>query len=128
MSDLDSLFAKASSLSVHSPGLSCPASPASSPARVGGLGAGTDVGGGGAGGRFGRGRGHLMSKSYSVVSVLGSDPTVCFGSVGAGGVSFCVRQNCTIKAHIESKVEPWDSPEESRIFIVTKEQNDLVNV
>jgi hypothetical protein len=35
-----------------------------------------------------------------------------------GSASFCVRQNCSIKAHVDSKVEVWDASDESRIFIV----------
>lgn len=120
--DLDSLFAQASSLSVTS-GRSRSASPASLPARVGGVGvtAGSGTSGGSSvetRGRFGRGGGLLSSKAFSVISVSGSDTSVCFGGVGVGSASFCVRRNCSIKAHVDSKVEVWDVPEEDRIFIV----------
>ena len=118
--DLDSLFAQASSLSVAS-GRSRSASPSSLPARVGGgVGAeGGSAGSVGTRGRFNRGGGGpLSSKVFTVKRVSGSDPTVCFGSVGIGSASFCVRQNCSIKAHVDSKVEVWDVPEESRVFIV----------
>jgi hypothetical protein len=117
-SDLDSLFAQASSLSVASGRSASPSS-----ARVGGVTADASIGSGVAGaggGRFGRTRsgGLLSSKSFSVVSVSGSDPSVCFGAVGVGNASFCVRTNCSVKTHMDSKVEVWDSLEERRIFIV----------
>jgi hypothetical protein len=125
MSDLDSLFAQASSLSAVAGG-SRSTSPSSMPARVRGDGAGAGSGVGtrsddtsfGTRGRFGRGGGILSSKSFAVISVSGSDPSVCFGSVGVGSASFCVRQNCSIKAHVDSKVEVWDASDESRISIV----------
>jgi hypothetical protein len=61
----------------------------------------------------------LSSKSYSVISVSSSDTSVCFGSVGAGNASFCVRQNCSIKAHSDSKVDLWEAGlGDNRIFIV----------
>jgi hypothetical protein len=42
-------------------------------------------------------------KSYSVVSVAGSDRSVCFGIVGNGG-SFCIRKNCVIRSHADAKI------------------------
>ena len=120
MSDLDRLLARASSLSVAagsplrtSPPLSS-ASPSS--ARVGGFGITQRPGQGGEGGRFGR---QLLSlKSYSVVSIRGSDESVCFGSVGTGNVAFCIRPDCKIKAHVDTKVNICAVDEDSRIFIV----------
>lgn len=132
MSDLDSLFAQASSLSVASSSPAGPparafssrsASPSSPLARAGGvnLGVGRTSGSGslGAGGRFGRSVGvGLTSKLYSVVRVSGSLSSTCFGSVGVGNASFCVRQNCVIKAHVDSKIEVWSSMlDDDRIFI-----------
>ena len=110
MSDLDSLLAQTSGRP-----FTPPASPASPAARVGGVGEvdGTALGGGG---RFGRG---VMSlKSYSVVSVRGMDPTICFGSVGVGNASFCVRKGCGVKAHVDAKIGVWKVPDETRIFIM----------
>jgi hypothetical protein len=113
MSDsLDDMLADASSLSLSSggalgaPGVS--ASPfAFAPARVLGVGVQeeevNDVG-------------TTSSKRYSVVTVRGSDSSLCFGVVGVGGVSFCIRKNCRIKAHGDSKF--WlAGRNESVIFI-----------
>ena len=119
MSDLDSLLSQASSSwSVLSPGVarvpstSSAASPAS-PVAARGRGGLDDVP---SGGRFSRGG--LSLKSYSVISVCGSDHAVCFGSVGVGNASFCVRRHCAIKSHVDTKVDAWGTPERTRVFIV----------
>jgi hypothetical protein len=43
------------------------------------------------------------SKCYSVVTIRGSDSSLCFGVVGVGGVSFCIRKDCRIKVHEDAK-------------------------
>jgi hypothetical protein len=122
MSDLDSLLSQASLWTVvGSPAApaapSTPsASPSSSLARRGGFGGGGDDSAR-SGGRFVRGGG-LLLKSYSVISVEGSNPTICFGSVGIGSASFCVRKNCGVKAHVDTKTKLWDSQDNTRVFIV----------
>ena len=70
----------------------------------------------GGGGRFGRGVN--STKSYSVISVCGLDSSLCFGSVGVGTASFCVRKHCGVKAHVDSKVDVWEVPDETRVFIM----------
>lgn len=59
-----------------------------------------------------------MLKSYSVVSVRGSDSTICFGSVGIGSASFCARKNCGVKAHIDAKTDLWSTQDNTRVFIM----------
>lgn len=120
MSDLDRLLARASSLSVASspprtpPPLSSALSPLSA-TRLGGL-AGAGQGGGGGGGRFGR---QMMSlKSYSVIRISSSGSSVCFGCIGVGNAAFCIRSNCKIKAHVDTKVQVFEAGEEGRVFIV----------
>ena len=120
MSDLDRLLAQASSLSVSSPvaprrpSPSRPASPVAP--GGGGLVMGTSGLSGAGGGRFGRGM--TSSKLYSVIGIQASDSSVCFGSVGVGNASFCIRKGCTVKAHSETKVQPWVGLSSNRVFIV----------
>lgn len=111
MSDsLDDILAEASSLSLIAPDageLRDAASPfAFAPARVLGgreTAEPSDLG-------------TTSSKCYSVVTIRGSDPSLCFGVVGVGGVSFCIRKNCRIKVHEDTKI--WLSGlDESVIFI-----------
>ncbi|KAI2510144.1 hypothetical protein MHU86_4311 [Fragilaria crotonensis] len=49
------------------------------------------------------GIGTSSSKLFSVVKVSRSDRRVCFGKIGAGS-AFCIRIDCSFKAHVESKV------------------------
>ena len=122
MSDLDSLLSQASSWTVvGSPAApAAPSTPSASPsasmARVGGFGGGGEDSGR-SGGRFLRGGG-LLLKSYSVIGVDRSNPTICFGSVGIGSASFCIRRSCGIKAHADTKTKFWDSEHDTRVFIV----------
>lgn len=43
-------------------------------------------------------------RCYPVVLVRGSDRSLCFGLVGSGNASFCIRKDCKIKAHAENKM------------------------
>ncbi|KAI2503869.1 hypothetical protein MHU86_10594 [Fragilaria crotonensis] len=58
----------------------------------------------------------LGGKMYSVVSVSGVDRSVCFGLVGAGGASFCIKKNCAIRSHEDMKVS-FQGSAETCIFI-----------
>lgn len=71
--------------------------------------------------------GWLMSlKPYSVVSVRRLDPTICFGSVGIGIASFCVKKHCRTKAHVDAKlIDVWEVPGDTRIFIMRSENGTV---
>ena len=43
------------------------------------------------------------SKLYSFARVNGEDSSGCFGVVGAGHASFCVRKGCNVRLHAEKK-------------------------
>ena len=45
---------------------------------------------------------------YPVVLIQGSDRTICFGSVGVGSASFCIRKDCKVKAHLVNKVDGFE--------------------
>lgn len=70
------------------------------------------------GGRFSQGSVSSF-KLYSVVCVSGGDDSICFGSVGTGNASFCIRKNCGIKAHADSKVSLMGI-RSTRVFITRK--------
>lgn len=53
-------------------------------------------------------------RCYSVVLIPGSDRSLCFGLIGVGGSSFCVRKGCKIKSHGTNKIPAFD---DSRFFI-----------
>ena len=58
-------------------------------------------------------------KEYSVFSVRGTDPAVCFGLLGTAGgktAAFCVREKCNVKSHAESKFD-FIGTEKTCIFI-----------
>ena len=42
---------------------------------------------------------------YPVVLVQGSDRTVCFGSVGVGSASFCIRKDCKVFSNCDVVVK-----------------------
>ena len=101
--------------------LSSTSSATSAPAsavRGGGVGGGFESDGDTVGGRFSQGSVSL-SKMYSVVRVSGGDDLICFGSVGTGNASFCIRKNCGVKAHADSKVSLMGI-RSTRIFISRK--------
>ena len=50
------------------------------------------------------------------MSVTGSDRSVCFGIVGKGGGSFCIRKHCTISAHADAKIS-FQGKDETSFFI-----------
>lgn len=68
--------------------------------------------------------GTLVSKLYPVVSVSGVDSSVCFGVVGAGSASFCIRNKCTVKSHADAKVD-FAGRNEERVFICRKVNNSV---
>jgi hypothetical protein len=117
MSDsLDDILAEASSLSLTPDAgeLRAAASPfAFAPARVMGVReeASND-------------EGTISSKRYSVVSVRGSDLSLCFGVVGVGGVSFCIRKKCRVKAHEDSKV--WLCGRDEAVMFISRVQDAVV--
>ena len=58
-------------------------------------------------------------KEYSVVSVRGTDSTVCFGLLGTAGgktAAFGVRENCNVKSHSETKFD-FRGSETTWVFI-----------
>ena len=55
-------------------------------------------------------------KAYSVVSVTGSDRSVCFGIVGKGGGAFCIRKNCVFSSHEDAKIS-FQGKDETSFFI-----------
>lgn len=55
-------------------------------------------------------------RCYSVVLVRGFDRSLCFGVVGVGTASFCIRKNCKIKSHVENKIGGYER-EDSYFFI-----------
>jgi hypothetical protein len=89
----------------------------SSAGRAGGVGSESE-GGFSGGGRFSQGSVSSL-KMYSVVRISGGDESICFGSVGTGNASFCIKKHCSIKAHMESKVSIMGI-RSTRIFISRK--------
>lgn len=57
------------------------------------------------------------TRCFPVVLIRPVDPSLCFGVVGSGSASFCVRKNCKIKAHVENKVGGILGSEDARYFI-----------
>ena len=55
------------------------------------------------------------AKLFSVVKVSCSDHRVCFGKIGAGS-AFCIRTECSVKSHAESKVS-FDRDNHDFVFI-----------
>ena len=49
-------------------------------------------------------------RCYPIVLVDGGDRSICFGSVGLGSASFCVRSDCKIKSHMINKVKGFEGP------------------
>ena len=75
--------------------------------------------GGGVSGEFEgmlQGMTRKISKLYSVASVNREDSSVCFGVVGAGYASFCVRKGCNVRSHVERKVS-FQGQRASYVFI-----------
>jgi hypothetical protein len=63
------------------------------------------------------------TKPYSIVCVNVDDPDMCFGVVGAGGQSFCVRKacECTFMGHVNKKII-FPEEEEGDYLFITREQ------
>jgi hypothetical protein len=118
MSDsLDDILAEASSLSLtpDAGDLRDAASPfAFAPARVMGVREPVSP----------RNEGTSSSKRYTVVSVRGSDLSLCFGVVGVGGVSFCIRKHCRVKAHEDSKF--WLHGRNETVIFFSRVQDAVV--
>lgn len=56
------------------------------------------------------GTGVESKRSYSVVLVPDGDRSMCFGLIGIGSGSFCIRKDCRVKSHISNKMVSVDSP------------------
>lgn len=106
MTSLDDLLSAASSFSlVSEPGggavsFASPSVPGGSPASVEGVVRGADSPSEGTG---------ALKRCFSVVLVRGFDRSLCFGAVGSGNASFCIRKDCKIKSHAENKAEGIDN-------------------
>ena len=103
-SNLDDILQEAAALSLSAhpsatPSVSFAASPIAAAgaalARMEGVSVGTESP---------EGTGNLK-RCYPVVLVRGDDRSVCFGMVGAGSGSFCVRSDCKVKSHVTNKAK-----------------------
>ena len=82
----------------------------------------------------GEGLGGLMqgtkgsdSKLYSVASVAGWNSSFCFGLVGPGSDSFCVRKGCLVQKHALRKCE-FQGKDMTCVFIVREQGDDVAAV
>lgn len=123
LSEAASLSGGSRSSTRSSARLLSPSLPSSAP-TPGGVARGGGVGFGDVpeGGRFSQGL--SSSKMYSVVCVRGSDSDRCFGCVGVGSASFCIRKGCGVKSHFETKAS-FRGNESTRVFISRKSESTV---
>ncbi|KAI2495941.1 hypothetical protein MHU86_18551 [Fragilaria crotonensis] len=65
-------------------------------------------------------------KAYSVVRVTGSDRSVCFGIVGKGGGSFCIKKNCGVSSHGDAKISFQGNKETFYFICRGGESNSII--
>jgi hypothetical protein len=109
MASLDDLLQDAAALSLSAPpgssvSFASPVAAVASPTSMEGV-----VGLGGVGGNI-EGTGVESKRSYTVVLVPTGDRSMCFGLIGIGSGSFCIRKDCRVKSHAVNKMMIFDSP------------------
>ena len=67
------------------------------------------------------------SKLYSVASVAGWNSSFCFGLVGPGSGSFCVRKGCVVQSHGIRKCD-FQGKDMTCVFIVREQGDDVAAV
>ena len=120
MSSLDDLLQDAAALSLSatsgsSVSFASPVAATTSPASMEGV----KVSEGGHGDTEGTGD---SKRVYSVVLVPAGDRSVCFGFIGVGNASFCIRRDCKIKSHMGNKSVPL----ESSMFFISRVNGSTV--
>ena len=66
-------------------------------------------------------------KLYSVGSVAGWNSSFCFGLVGKGFGSFCVRKGCDVQSHTQRKCE-FQGKDMTCVFIIREQGDDVATM